>query len=251
MATTNADLAAERRWRRSAAAASALHRGELPAPSALSTTSQWSQAAASGNERLLYSVALLAVDWLASAPGADRVLARTLDAVARRVSFAQALDAAGGPPADALDARFLAALRGDLSARFPVGVHVRPADELPGTRFQFAAVGLAPDERLSKQFVRADGHPARDQGAPSVVGPPPARRSGLSRRAPTAYRWTGRSLWRATAARALPSPSASWSQPRPPDRPRAASLALSRLSGNPLLVLPPSAIRSYRGPSFA
>lgn len=170
MASVDTPAAAERQWRRAAVVASALHRNTAFPLSALATPAQWSDAAAAGFDRLVYAQALLAVDWLAGQVGAG-MAGRVLGEVARDRSFAAALEAATGVPAAALDASLDAALRAELLARYPVGIHVSRDAGPPGTRFQFAAVGLPPREVLTRQFTREDGHPARDSGAPAIVSP--------------------------------------------------------------------------------
>ena len=170
MASIDAPGAAERHWRRSAAVASALHRGAALPLSALATPAQWADAAAAGFDRLVYAEALLAVDWLAARAGAG-LAGRVLDAVARDESFGAALEAATGVSAGSLDVAVDAVLRADLVPRYPVGVHLCNAAGRPGTRFQFAAVGLSPREILTREFTREDGYAARDPGAPAVVGP--------------------------------------------------------------------------------
>jgi hypothetical protein len=170
MSSVDATTAAERRWRRAAVVASALHRNTAFPLSALTSPAQWSDTAAAGFDRLIYAEALLAVDWLAgrASPG---LAGRLLGEVARDRSFAAALEAATGVAAATLDSSVDTALRAELLGRYPPGVHVSREAGPPGTRFQFAAVGLPPGEVLTRQFVRDDGHPASDSGAPAVVGP--------------------------------------------------------------------------------
>jgi hypothetical protein len=170
MARVDAHSAAERLWRRSAVVASGLHRQTAFPISALTTPAQWSDAAAAGYDRFIYAEALLAVDWLISRGGLDSP-ARILGEIARDTPFATALERTVGVPLDRLDAQLDAALRADLLARFPVGIHMFAASGASGTRFQFAAVGLPPGEVVSREFVRDDGHPASDSGAPAVVSP--------------------------------------------------------------------------------
>jgi hypothetical protein len=170
MAGVNPHAAAERLWRRSAVVASGLHRHTAFPINALTTPAQWTDAAAAGYDRFVYAEALLAVDWLVGRGGADSP-ARILGEVARDASFAAALERAIGVPRANLDAQLDAALRADLLARFPVGIHAFEAAGPPGTRFQFAAVGLPPREILTRALVREDGHPARDAGAPATVSP--------------------------------------------------------------------------------
>ncbi len=170
MASVDADAAAERLWRRAAVVASALHHNVAYPPSALATPVQWNDAAAAGQDRLIYAEALLTVDWLLER-GGPGAAGRVLAAVASDKPFAAALDDVTGIRVTALDASIDAALRADLLPRFPVGIHVFAPAGPPGTRFQFAAVGVPPHEVLSREFVREDGHPARDSGPPAVAGP--------------------------------------------------------------------------------
>jgi len=169
MARVDAPATAERQWRRAAAVASALHRSATLPLSALTTPAQWSDAAAAGFDRLIYAEALLAVDWLATR-GAPGAMGRVIDDVGHEQSFSAALEAATGVRASALDATMDRALRADLLPRFPVGIHIYQESGPPGTRFQFAAVGLSPREVLTRQFEREDGYAARNSGAPAVVG---------------------------------------------------------------------------------
>jgi hypothetical protein len=168
MANVDATAAAQRRWRRAAIVASAFHQGRGLSLAGMSTTQQWNDAAQAGVDRLLYAQALLSVDWLVERSG-EPVLARLTAAVRDGQSFASALEAATGFTPAALDERIGAALRQSLPNRFPVGVHVTPAEGPPGTRFHFAAVGLPAGEVLTKQFLRDDGTAARSQGAPSTI----------------------------------------------------------------------------------
>ena len=169
MTRVDPTAAAQRRWRRAGVVASAVHQQRSLSLAALSTTQQWTDAALGGTDRLIYAQALLAVDWLVGR-GGDAALGRVLAAAAAGQSFASALEAATGLTPAAFDDRFAADLRRDLPARYPVGIHVMPAEGPPGTRFQFAAVGLPPGEQLNKRFVRDDGQPARSNGDPSIVG---------------------------------------------------------------------------------
>jgi peptidase MA superfamily protein len=170
MAGVDATAAAQRRWRRAAIVASAIHQGRGLSLAALSTTQQWNEAAQAGVDRLLYAQALLTVDWLVERSG-DAVLARLTAAVRDGQSYAGALESTTGFTPSALDERVGTALRQSLPPRFPVGVHVTPSEGPPGTRFQFAAVGLPPGEVLAKRFVREDGEAARSHGPPSTVSP--------------------------------------------------------------------------------
>jgi hypothetical protein len=170
MARVDSTAAAQRRWRRAGVVASAVHLQRSLSLAALSTTQQWTDAALGGTDRLIYAEALLAVDWLV-ARGGDAALGRLLTAVKAGQPFASALEAATGLTPAAFEERFTADVGRELPERFPVGIHVMPAEGPPGTRFQFVAVGLPPGERLSKRFVRDDGQPARSNGDPSLVGP--------------------------------------------------------------------------------
>ncbi len=174
MATVDAHGAAERLWRRSAVVASGLHRQTAFPISALTTPAQWNDAAGAGYDRFIYAEALLAIDWLIGRDGLDSP-ARILREVARDTSFATALERTVGIPLASLDSQLDAALRADLLPRFPVGIQVFTTTGAPGTRYQFAAVGLPPGEVLSREFVREDGHPASDSGPPAVVS-----RSGVA-----------------------------------------------------------------------
>jgi hypothetical protein len=168
MAWVDAPAAEQRRWRREAVIASALHLDAVVPLSALDTPRQWNDAMGAGYERRSYSLALLAVDWLVRRTG-ERALPAILQRVAAGASFPAALDTVANVRADHLQPMLLADLRSDLLRRFSVGLHVLPAEGPPGTLYQFAAVGLAPGESLSRQFVREDGRPARASGPPSPV----------------------------------------------------------------------------------
>jgi hypothetical protein len=170
MASINARAAAERHWRRAAALASALHHNTAYPLSAITSPVQWNDAAAAGYDRLIYSEALLATQWLLK-QGRSGTSGRLLGEVARDRGFPAALELATGIPAASLDARVDAALRADLLPRYPIGVHLYEDVQPLGTRFQFAAVGLPPGEVLTRQFTRDDGYEARDSGAPALVGP--------------------------------------------------------------------------------
>lgn len=170
MARVDPTAAAGRRWRRAAVVASAIHRQRSLSLAALSTADQWDAAALGGTDRLIYAEALAAVDWLVAQAG-DGAPGRLLAAAAEGRTFDSALATACGLTPAAFEERFITDLRRDLPPRYPVGVHVTPAEGPPGTRFQFAAVGLPPGEQLVKRFVRDDGRPARSNGDPSTVGP--------------------------------------------------------------------------------
>lgn len=169
MARVDARAAAERRWRRAAVVASALHRDLAFPLSALTTPQQWNAQAAAGYDRVIYAEALQAIDWLV-AQGGTGAAGRILTDVAHGREFAPALEAVTGIAAATLDASADAALRADLLLRYPVGIHVFGDAGPPGTRFQFAAVGLPPGEVLARQFTRDDGYQAHDPGPPAPVG---------------------------------------------------------------------------------
>jgi hypothetical protein len=170
MAHVDAHAAAERRWRRAAVVASALHLKLAIPLSALTTPQQWNDQAAAGYDRVIYAEALQAIDWLVTL-GGPGAAGRVLTEVARGREFAPALEAVTGIVLPTLDASADAALRADLLPRYPVGIHVFEETLPPGARFQFAAVGLPPGEMLSRHFTRDDGYEAHDPGPPAPVGP--------------------------------------------------------------------------------
>jgi hypothetical protein len=170
MASVQPREADERHWRRGAAVASALHRNVAFPLSSLISPEQWTEAASAGYDRLIYSEALLATEWLLAQAGPGAA-SRVLTEVARGRDFAAALEATAATAAASLDSRVDAALRATLLPRYPVGVHLYQDVGPPGTRFQFAAVGLPPREILTRQFTRDDGHAARDSGAPGQSSP--------------------------------------------------------------------------------
>ena len=170
MLSVNGHDADERYWRRGAALASALHHNLAFPISALTSPAQWSDAATAGYDRLIYSEALLATEWVL-AQGGPGTARRLLADVAGDRGFGPALEAATGLTIASLDARVDAALRARLLSRYPVGIHVYEDAAPPGSRFQFAAVGLPPGEVLTREFTRDDGYVARDHGAPGVVSP--------------------------------------------------------------------------------
>jgi hypothetical protein len=168
MMSVNLREAEQRHWRRGAALASALHRNVAYPLSGLTSPGQWGEAAAAGYDRLIYSEALLATEWLLT-QGGPGAAARLLGEVARDRGFGPALEATTGLAAPTLDARVDAALRARLLPQYPVGIHVYQSEAPPGARFQFAAVGLPAREVLTRQFIREDGYAARDSGAPGVT----------------------------------------------------------------------------------
>jgi hypothetical protein len=170
MERVNPGVAAQWRWRRAALVASAIHRDVAIPLSAVETPRQWDDAVAAGYQRRAYGAALLAIDSLVTAAGAQ-ALPRLLWEMARGASFPAALTAAASlTPAD-LDPSRAPGHAATWTARYPIGLHVFPAEGAPGTLFQFAAVGLPPGEVLTRQFVRADGQSAQSSGEPGAVAP--------------------------------------------------------------------------------